>query len=44
MTNKEVKGKSKYSDCMASKSLFHKKESKCEWDIIVSRFLINRIF
>ena len=41
MTNKELKGKSKCDDCMANKSLFHRKKSKCEWDIIVSGVLIN---
>ena len=28
MTNKEIKGKSRWVDCMANKSLFHKKKSK----------------
>ena len=41
MTNKEINGKSKCTYCMANKSLFYRKNSKREWDIIVSRFLIN---
>ena len=41
MTNKEIKGKSRCADCMANKSLFHKKKSKSQQDIIVSGFLIN---
>ena len=41
MTNKEINGKSKCTYCMANKSLFYRKKSKSEWDIIVSRFLIN---
>ena len=41
MRNKEINGKSKCTYCMANKSLFYRKKSKREWDIIVSRFLIN---
>ena len=41
ITNEEIKGKLKCADCMANKSLFHRKKSKTEWDIIVSGFLIN---
>ena len=35
MTNKKIEGKSKCADCMANKSLFHRKKSKvgyyCFW-------------
>ena len=40
MTNKKIKGKSICADCMAIKSLIHRKKYKGEWDIIVSGFLI----
>ena len=41
MANKEIKGKSRYADCMANKSFFDKIKHKSERDIVASEFLIN---
>ena len=43
MANKEIKGKSRYADCMANKSFFDKIKHKSERDIVASQFLINWI-
>ena len=41
--NEEIKGKSRWPDCMANKSFFDKKSTKVSGIFFLSQFLINWI-
>ena len=41
MTNREIKGKSRYADCMANKSFSDKIKDQNELGIIMSHFSID---
>ena len=40
IANKLIRQKSMFANCMANKSLFLKKESKSEWNSIITKLLV----